>query len=266
MAEVTLELIKELREKTGAGIMDAKEVLKEAEGDIEKAIELLRKKGDKISIKKQDREAKEGVIAFSIAGNKIAVVELYCETDFVARNSDFISATNALANKLITSGVDSFESWAKEEIKNNLIVKVGENLQLGKFEVVEGSVLGSYLHINKKVASIVVLSAGDEELAHSIAMQVAAMNPPYLSPEDVPEDVKQKEMEIYKEQLASENKPENVMEKIIIGKMAKYYSEVCLLKQPFFQDEKKTIEDLVKESAAKMGGEIRIEKFIRYSI
>ncbi|MFA6271883.1 MAG: translation elongation factor Ts [Patescibacteria group bacterium] len=265
MAEVTLELIKELREKTGAGIMDAKEVLKEAEGDMEKAIELLRKKGDKISIKKQDREAKEGVIAFSREGNKIAVVELYCETDFVARNADFIAAADALAKKLLTTDLASFESWAMDEIRNNLIVKVGENLQLGKFEIIEGNVIDSYLHINKKVASIIVLSSGDEQLAHSIAMQVAAMNPPYLSPNDVPEDEKQKEMEIYKEQLAGENKPENVMAKIVEGKMNKYYSEVCLLKQHFFQDEKKTIEDLIKESA-KSGEEIVIEKFIRYSI
>jgi elongation factor Ts len=266
MAEVTLELIKELREKTGAGIMDAKEVLKEAEGDIEKAIELLRKKGDKISLKKQDREVKEGVIAFASTGNKIAVVELFCETDFVARNADFIASADAMAEKLITAGIASFESWAKDEIKNNLIVKVGENLQLGRFEIIEGNVLGSYLHVNKKVASVVILSAGDPDLAHNIAMQVAAMNPPYLSSADIPEEIKQKEVEIYREQLTRENKPENVVEKIIEGKLKKFYSEVCLLEQPFFQDEKKTISDLVKEGAVKAGEEVKIEKYIRYSI
>lgn len=266
MSEITLELIKQLREKTGAGIMDAKEVLKEAEGDIEKAIELLRKKGDKISLKKQDREVKEGVIALSKDGNRIAVVELFCETDFVARNADFISSANELAKKLLTVDPATFETWAKEEIKNNLIVKIGENLQLGKFEVVEGTVIGDYLHINKKVASIVVLSGGDEILAHNIAMQVAAMNPPYLSSRDIPEEIKQKEVEIYREQLVGENKPENVIEKIIEGKLNKFYSEVCLLNQAYFQDEKKTIQDLISESSAKSGNEIVIEKYNRYSI
>lgn len=266
MSDVTLELIKELREKTGAGIMDAKEVLKEAKGNIEKAIELLRKKGDKIAMKKQDREAKEGVIAFAEEGNKIAVVELYCETDFVARNEDFIASADALAQKLLTVDKADFESWAQDEIKNNLIVKVGENLQLGNFEVIEGGVVGSYLHINKKVASVVVLSGGDDELAHSIAMQIAAMNPLYLSPEDVPEDEKRKEMEIYKEQIATGKKPENVIEKIIEGKMKKYYAEVCLLKQSFFQEEKKTIEDLITEKSSTLGEKIEINKFIRYSL
>jgi elongation factor Ts len=266
MPDVTLELIKELREKTGAGIMDAKEVLKEANGDIDKAIELLRKKGDKIAMKKQNREAKEGVIAFAEEDNKIAVVELYCETDFVARNEDFIAAADTFAQKLLAVDKTDFEPWAQDEIKNNLIVKVGEKLQLGNFEVIEGSVVGSYLHINKKVASVVVLSVGDEELAHSIAMQIAAMNPLYLSPEDVPEEEKQKEKEIYREQLASEKKPESVMEKIIEGKMEKYYSEVCLLKQPFFQDEKKTIEDLVTDNASKLGGKIEVSQFVRFKL
>ncbi|MBU0612552.1 translation elongation factor Ts [Patescibacteria group bacterium] len=266
MSEVTLELIKELREKTGAGVMDAKEMLKEAEGDIEKAIELLRKKGDKIALKKQSREAKEGVISFAEEGNKLAVVELYCETDFVARNEDFIASADALAKKLLADGPDTFKSWAQDELKNNLIVKVGENLQLGTFEIIEGEFVGSYLHTNKKVASVVVMSADDKELAHNIAMQIAAMNPPYLSPTDVPEEEKNKEMEIYKEQLVAENKPENVMEKIVEGKMQKYYSEVCLLKQPYFQEDKKTIEDLIKESSDKLGKELEISKFVRYSL
>jgi len=176
--------------------MDAKEVLEKTNGDIEKAIELLRKRGQKIAAEKQSREAKEGWIGHYIHtnGKVAALVELYCETDFVARNAEF------------------------------------------------------------------------KELAHNIAMQIAAMNPSYLSPHDVPEEEKEKEREIYREQMINDKKPKNIIDKIIEGKLSKFYSEICLLKQPYFQDEKKTIEDLVTEKISKLGEKIEIGKFVRLSL
>ncbi|PIS42979.1 MAG: elongation factor Ts [Candidatus Kerfeldbacteria bacterium CG08_land_8_20_14_0_20_40_16] len=196
MPKTSMDQIRELRQKTGAGVMDAKEVLEETKGDIEKAIELLRKKGQKISVEKQSREAKEGWIGHYVHtnGKVAALVELYCETDFVARNAEF------------------------------------------------------------------------KELAHNIAMQIVALNPSYLSPQDVPEKEKEKEREIYREQIKNEKKSQNIIDKIVEGKLSKFYSEICLLKQPYFQDEKITVEDLVTEKISKLGEKIEIGKFVRLNL
>lgn len=193
---ITMDMIKELRERTGAGVMDAKTILAEAKGDMSKAIELMRKKGEKVALKKKDRQASEGVIGHYIHSNgKVAaLVELACETDFVARNDAF------------------------------------------------------------------------KNLAHELAMQVAAINPTYVSAEEVPEDVKAKEKEIYKEQLKNEGKPEAMLEKIAEGKLQKFYEEMCLLNQPFFKDEKKTVQDLITEAVTQLGENIRINRFVRLSM
>ncbi len=194
---MSLELIKEIRQLTGAGMSDVSKALKEAGGDREKTIEILRKQGQQMAAKKSARETKEGVIAIACQDKKLAVVEIYCETDFVARNEDFVAAVQAMADKLLELDKEKFATWAEDEIKNNLIVKIGENLQLGNFDIISGDIIGSYLHTNKKVASIVVLNNGDEELARNIAMHAAATAPKYLKPEDVPTDVLDKEKEIY---------------------------------------------------------------------
>lgn len=185
-----------LRDRTGAGLMDCKAALEESSGDMEKAIEYLRKKGQKKLEAKQSRVAGEGIIdSYIHAGGKVGVlVELRCETDFVARN-------------------DAFRG-----------------------------------------------------LAHEIALQAAAMNPLYLSVEDIPFEILEKEKEIYREQLLKEGKPEVMIEKILSGKMEKYYESVCLLKQPFIKDDKKKIEDLVSEAVIKLGEKIRVERFIRFSL
>lgn len=257
---MSLELIKEVRTITGAGMSDVKKALDEADGDKDKAIEILRKKGQKIAAKKSDREIKEGVIAVSREGDKVAIVGLGCETDFVARNEDFQNAVEELVKKLLEMGKVDFEAWATKHIQDELVVKIGENLQLAIFDILEGKTIGTYLHSNKKVAAIVVLSEGEEEIAREIAMHCAAMAPKYLKPEEVPTAELDKEKEIYAEQLKKEGKPEEMIGKITEGKVNKYYTEVCLLRQPFVKDDKKSIEKFAEENKAV------IEKFGYYAL
>ncbi len=192
-----LELIQKLRKQTGAGMMDVKQALDEANGDESKAVEILRKKGQKIAAKKQqEREAKDGLVeAYIHAGGKVgSMIVLACETDFVARNEEF------------------------------------------------------------------------KALAHEIAMQVAAMKPEYVSAEDVPEDIKNKEMEIYKAELKDQDKPAEVIEKIVNGKLDKFYQQVCLLEQPYIKDDKKKIKDLIDEATAKMGEKIEVKRMIVFTL
>ncbi|MFA6215396.1 MAG: translation elongation factor Ts [Patescibacteria group bacterium] len=259
---VDTKLITKLREITGAGIGDCKAALEEGDSNIDKAIEILRKKGAVKAAKKAERITKEGVIAIAKDGQKLAVVALACETDFAAINGEFINAADSLAKKLLAAGSDGFKESAEEFIKSELVVKIGENIQLTAAELIDGPVLGSYLHSNKKVASVVVLNSGSETLAADLAMQVAAMAPKYVKPEDILPAEIAKEKEIYREQLKGEGKPEAMWDKIIPGKLNKYYQEFCLIKQPFIKDDKITIEQLIKEQ----GGNIEVIKFFRFQI
>ncbi len=261
-----IKIIKKLRERTGAGMVDCQKALAEAAGDLDKAVEILRKKGLEKAGKKAERETQEGLIAIAQQDQKVALVTLNCETDFVARNQEFIKAVNDLAQELLISDPEEFKKWAEAKIKNELIIKIGENIQLGDFVVLTGEVIGSYLHSNKKVAALVILSGGDQALAIDLAMQVAAMSPKYLEPAAVPADEIEKEKEIYREQLKNEGKPENVIAKIIEGKLNKFYSEVCLLKQPFIKDDEITVEQLIKQKGSSGGGDIKIIRFLRYQI
>ncbi|MFA6254476.1 MAG: translation elongation factor Ts [Patescibacteria group bacterium] len=256
------KLITQLRELTGAGIADCKEALTEADNSLDKAVEVLRKKGAIKAAKKSDRATKEGVIAILKAGNKAAVVGLACETDFVALNQDFIKAVDEFAQELLKRGSDEFKAWAKDKITNELVVKIGENIQLGDFEVLTGEILGIYLHSNKKVAAVVTMNSGSEKLATDLAMQVTAMSPKYIKPEDIPASEIAKEKEIYREQLKAEGKPEAMWEKIIPGKLNKYYQDVCLLKQTYIKDDKITVEKLIEQE----GKGIEVVKFSRYQI
>ncbi len=252
--------IKKLRDLTGAGMMDCQKALTEAQDDMDKAVELLRKRGEKMAGKKADRAANEGVIAITGDDQRVAVIELNCETDFVARNEDFINSADEFAKKLLELGVEKFKTWAEAKIKDELIVKIGENLKLGKIDIIEAKVVNSYLHSNRKIAAVVALSTGDAELAKEIAMHVTSMNPQYLQPEDVSSDVIEKEKEIYKEQLKSEGKPEDIIEKILEGKINKFYQEVCLVKQIYIKDDKISIGKLLADQSAV------IEKFTRYAL
>lgn len=243
---IDIKLISQLREKTGAGLGDCRAALEEAGGDLEAAVELMRKKGEVKAAKKSDRATKEGVIALAGDDNKVAVVALACETDFVSRTDAFQSAATDFAAKLLASGdVDAFKAEAEQFIKDELTMKVGENMLIASAGVYEGGVIGTYIHSNKKVAGVVVLSGGEKETASDIAMHIAAMNPKYLDPQAVPMDVVEKEKEIYIENLKSEGKPEAMWEKILEGKMKKFYEENCLLNQVFIKDDAKKISELL---------------------
>ncbi|MBI5621928.1 elongation factor Ts [Candidatus Falkowbacteria bacterium] len=255
---MSLDDIKKLRETTGAGMVDCQKALDEAGGDLTAAVDILRKKGLEKAGKKAERATSEGMIAMAREGKKVAVASLRCETDFVARNSDFGAAVAEFASQLLTVSADEFKTWAEEKIKNELIVKIGENLQLGDFGVLEGDVVGVYLHSDKKQAAVVVLSGGTAAQANDLAMQVVAMSPSYIRPEDVPAEVIAKEKEIYVEQMAGENKPAEVLQKIIEGKLQKFYMETCLLKQPFIKDDSQTVEQCL--------GNATVNEFQRYSI
>tara|TARA_B100001964_G_C14122569_1_gene549012 strand:+ start:335 stop:1111 length:777 start_codon:yes stop_codon:yes gene_type:complete len=245
-----LEIIKEIRISTGAGIVDIKKALEESDNDIKKAIENLRKSGSKIAAKKSERSTNEGVISYFKDGNKIAIVGLSCETDFVSRNKDFIKAVNDYAKKLLIIGKENFKVFAEKNIKDELIVKIGENIQLNSFDIFEGNIIGVYIHSNNRLASVIILDGGNEELAKDIAMHVTAMAPKYLSYEDIPNKIIEKEKEIYNEQLIKEGKSKDIIKKIIDGKIIKFYTEVCLIKQNFVKDDKKTIEKLLEENNA----------------
>lgn len=241
---IDVKLISQLRDKTGAGLGDCKAALEEVGGDLDKALEVMRKKGEVKAAKKADRATKEGIVAIAKSGNKTAVVALACETDFVSRGEAFQSSVNAMADKLLNSSEEEFKSWADEQIKE-LVLKIGENIQLSNYGVFDGTVVGQYIHSNKKVAGITVLNGGEQTVADDIAMQIAAMSPRWLKPEEVDADILAKEKEIYREQLLGEGKPEAMIEKITEGKLAKFYEENCLLNQVFIKDDSKKIKDLL---------------------
>lgn len=255
-----LELVKKIRQITGAGMSDINKALAEADGDEEKAIEILRKAGQKIAAKKAERQIKEGVIALTQESNKIAVVALGCETDFVAKNPDFIKSVDDLAKELLSKGRETFQTWATDKIQNDLIVKIGENLQLINSDLIEAPIMGSYLHSNRKVAAVVTLKSGTSEIAREVAMHAAAMAPKYLVPEEVPAEIVDKEKEIYTEQLKNEGKPEAMWDKIMPGKLAKFYSDVCLLKQLYVKDDKMSVEQFLKANNAE------IDKYYYFSL
>lgn len=264
-----MENIKKLRDKTGAGIGDCKKALDESGGDIEKAVEILRKRGIAKAAKRGDREASEGIIKLAVneAGNEGYIVEVNSETDFVARNEKFQEfADNVLAiikkekptdleallnakmgDVTVKDGLDSFSGV------------IGEKLGIRRFDILSGKSVAAYSHMGGRIGVLVAIDKdGASELAGDLAMQVAAVNPRYISPEDVPADEVNKEKEVYAEQLRKEGKPENMIEKIMGGKIGKYYEEVCLIKQEYIKDDKKKVEDILAGA--------KVEKFIRYSL
>ncbi len=247
---MSLELIKKIRTLTGAGMVDVQKALTEANGDEQKAIDLLRERGQKMASKRLDRETKEGVIAFARGEGKLAWAYLTCETDFVARNSDFIATVQTFADQTLAEGAEAVMASAPAKVSSELVLKIGENIQFGGAAVFSGAVIGSYLHGNRKVAAVVVLSTGSQEVANDIAMQAAALRPEYLKPEEIPADVIERESGIYRKQLETEGKPAEMIDKIMPGKLEKFYSEVCLIKQKFIKDDSMTIEQYLKNNQA----------------
>lgn len=264
-----METLKKLREQTGAGIVDCQKALKEAAGDLDKAIEILRKKGISKASKRMNREALEGIIKADISKDKKTayILELNSETDFVARNNKFQEFTDKLMNLAQEKNVDSkeellaldFEETNVSEAIDALSGVIGEKIVLGRYNKLSGETVSAYIHMGGKIGIILSLNKeGMESIASDIAMHIAALDPKYIKPEDVPEEEINKEKEIYKEQLLKEGKPENIIEKILEGKVNKYFSEVCLIKQEFIKDETKKIENILD------GAEVT--DFIRYSL
>jgi elongation factor Ts len=265
-----MEKIKELREKTGAGIGDCKKALDETNGDIEKAIEVLRKKGIAKAAKRSDRETSEGVIKMSVSeDNKTAfILQISAETDFVARNEQFQETATKIMELIEAEKPADLEAllalsmgdMTVLETTENMSGVIGEKIAVTKYEMVttEGTV-AAYDHMNGRIGAVVALDQeGKVELASDIAMQIAASNPKYIDTNEVPEAEIEKEKEVYKEQLLKDGKPEEMIEKIMPGKVNKYFEEVCLLKQEFIKEDKKKVEQVLDGA--------KIEKAIRFSL
>ncbi|MDD4901265.1 MAG: translation elongation factor Ts [Patescibacteria group bacterium] len=265
-----MEKLKILREKTGAGITDCKKALEEAGGDLDKAAEILRKKGIAKAAKRSERETSEGVIKVALSADKQVgfILEVNAETDFVARNEkfqNFVNQVMALAqarqpknlSELMSLNLD--QGTVKESL-DSLSGIIGEKLDVKRYGVLSsGGSLAVYSHMGGRIGVLVALDqAGKEDLAYDLAMQIAAANPKYISPENVQPEEIAKEKEIYRAQLLAEGKPEKMIEKIMVGKLAKYYEGICLIKQEYIKDDEKKVEEIL--------GGVKVEKFIRYSL
>ncbi|PSJ46114.1 elongation factor Ts [Zobellella endophytica] len=267
MATITAALVKELRERTGAGMMDCKKALTEANGDIELAIEDMRKSGQAKAAKKAGRIAAEGIILMRQAGNTAVMIELNSETDFVAKDAGFRAfgdkiADIALANKINDLGAlkaAEYENGESVELTlTNLIAKIGENMSLRRIVLVEGDNLTTYLH-GTRIGVIANLKGGDEEVAKDVAMHVAACNPQFVKPEDVSEDVVAKEREIQVDIAINSGKPKEIAEKMVEGRMKKFTGEISLTGQPFVKDPSVSVADVLKQKGADALGFVRFE-------
>jgi len=247
MSEISASDVAALRARTGVSILECKKALEEAGGDEEKAIELLRKRGAAQAVKKADRDQTEGYIFSAETDGKVAIVLLHCETDFVSKNPDFQTFGQELADLALSDGADAVK--AAEEKISDAVQKMGENVSLGDVQVIEGSTLGAYVHTNGKIGVVVSLEGGNEETAKDIAMHAAAMSPEFVSPDEVSTEAVDKEKEIWKEQLASEGKPAEIMEKIMEGKEKKFREENALLTQPFVKNPEQTIQQLLGDAS-----------------
>ncbi len=268
---ITMDNIKQLRDQTGCGISDCKKALEEASGDISQATEVLRKKGIAKAAKRADRETSEGVILVDTSddGREGYMLQLNSETDFVARNHQFKELAEKLF-KAVKEGrpktldeflASSFESSTVQEQVESMSGVIGEKLVISNIAVLinESGTVGSYIHMGGKIGILVSMDKSDQkELARDIAMQIAAANPKYLKPEDVPTEEVEKEKQIYREQLKNEGKPDEIIEKIIEGKINKYYEEVCLIKQEYIKDDKKKVEEIL--------GDVKVLEFVRFSL
>jgi len=278
---VTAQQVNELRQKTGSGMMDCKKALIEADGDMEKAIEILRKKGQAVATKRAEKTAGEGLILTRISGDKKSgiIVEVNCETDFVANSEDFVNFANLVADKAAETMPSSVEDLVEKnsDVKNNLhdvMGKVGEKIEVSRIsaESTDSGIIVDYIHPGSKLGVIVVFNnAGDAApelsgLGKDIAMQVAAMRPICVYREEVPKTLIEKEIEIYKEVARKEGKPDQILDKIAQGKMNKYYQENCLVEQAYIKDNSKSVGDLLKEFNTKHKSEVKIDHFRRFHL
>src|SRR5690554_473747 len=264
MAGITASMVKELRDRTGLGMMECKKALVEADGDLEKAIEDLRKASGLKAAKKASRTAAEGIVKARVADDKsyAVVIEVNSETDFVARDESFL----AFADKALTEAFDGKQGDVAalleaglEDQRQTLVQTIGENINLRRVEVVEGDVVDGYVHSNNRIAVVVALKGGDSELARDVAMHVAAVNPLVVRADDVPAAILDKEREIYTAQAADSGKPAEIVAKMIEGRIRKYVAEVSLLEQAFVKDPDLTVGALVKKAGAEVVSTVRFE-------
>ncbi len=274
---ITSEQVRNLREKTGAGMMDCKRALEESGGDLEKAIEYLRKKGAATAQKRADKLATEGIIVTRVSqqGKFGVIVEVNCETDFVARSEDFVGFANVVADVIEKHSPKTLDELSAlpspngkkiSDAMNELLTKVGEKIDIRRFEILKSTdgLIGGYTHMGSKIGVIVELGGlnGDQEgavMSRDVAMQVAAMNPQFVRRDDVPKVIIDRELEIYKTQARNEGKPDQILERIANGKLEKFYQEMCLVEQSFIKDAGKTIKDM-------LGSNTTVRRFQRFHL
>ena len=259
--------VKELREKTGCGMMDCKKALTEAGGDLEKAAEILREKGLASAVKKAGRIAAEGVVAAYKEGDVAVLLEVNCETDFVAKTEQFKSLVNDIAKIIVKEApadVDALmaapcEAGTVEDMMKNAVATIGENMKIRRFARVEGFT-DTYIHLGGKIGVLVQTDVEPDAAAiHDVAMQIAAARPTYISKEDVDANEIAHEKEILRAQALNEGKPEKIVDKMVEGRIQKYYKEVCLLEQPFVKDDDMSVAKMI-------GGRFQVLKFVRYEM
>ena len=262
MAAISASMVKELRERTGLGMMECKKALVEADGNLELAIENLRKSSGMKAAKKAGRVAADGVVRVAVNGSQGTLLEVNSETDFVARDDNF----SAFADKVIakaslaaSTDVDKLMEGELEDARSALVQKIGENITVRRIEKISASVVGVYVHSNEKIGVMIGLDGGSKELAKDIAMHVAASNPMVVNPDDVDSGVIEKEKEIFAAQAESSGKPAEIIEKMVGGRIRKFLAEISLVEQPFVKDPDQTVGQLVEAAGARVTGMVRFE-------
>ena len=272
MAQITASLVKELRERTGAGMMDCKKALTQTDGNIEAAIDYLRENGIAKAAKKADRIAAEGLSYIEVKGNKAVILEINSETDFVAKNEKFVALVKNVAEAILAAEPTTLEEALQveaqggtvEAVINEGIATIGEKLSLRRFEVVtksDADSFGAYSHMGGRIGVLTLVEGStDEEAAKDVAMHIAALAPKYLDESEVPADVLEHEKKVLTEQALNEGKPANIVEKMIVGRINKFLEEITVVKQKFVKDDSFTVEKFV----ASKGG--KLTKFVRYEV
>ncbi|HDZ6496076.1 TPA: elongation factor Ts [Staphylococcus aureus] len=272
MATISAKLVKELREKTGAGMMDCKKALTETDGGIDKAIDYLREKGIAKAAKKADRIAAEGLVHVETKGNDAVIVEINSETDFVARNEGFQELVKEIANQVLDTKAETVEALMETTLPNGksvderikeAISTIGEKLSVRRFAIrtkTDNDAFGAYLHMGGRIGVLTVVEGStDEEAARDVAMHIAAINPKYVSSEQVSEEEINHEREVLKQQALNEGKPENIVEKMVEGRLRKYLQEICAVDQDFVKNPDVTVEAFLKTKGGKLVDFVRYE-------
>ena len=262
MTGISASAVKELRERTGLGMMDCKNALVQSSGNMDLAIETLRKSSGMKAAKKAGRIAADGIISSRIGSGFGAIVEINCETDFAAKNQDFLDFAESVTQRVFEGRISNPESLDLEDVREKLVQKIGENITIRRSEIIEDTdaSISTYIHGNKKIGVLLAVKGGDDALAQDIAMHIAAMNPLVVSPEQVSEELLAKEREIFRAQAEDSGKPQEIVEKMVDGRVRKYLAEVSLTEQPFVKDSEKKVGDVCSSSGA------RIIRFVRYEV